>query len=401
MNTSPILLIAGGTYQLALIDAARRRGLKTVVFDGDPLAPGLARADRGQVVDLTDLEAVKRAACEVKPCAVAAIVSEVAVRAVAEAAAALGLPGLPRAVAEACTDKFLMRRCFAAAGLPVPQFRKAQSVQDALTAAGEIGYPVVIKPVDSSGSRGVRRVDDPGAMPSAVDLALSQSQKREAIVERFVAGIECTVETFSYHGRTEILGISEKVHVPFPACVSIDLTYPPSFAQDTIDAIADAARAAIAAVGLTSGPGHVEVFVTPDGPLVVELAARGGGYRIFSDIVPALSGVDPVECVLDLALGQEPRFDPTRAGAAVLRFFNPAARGVLQRVTGVEEARALKGILDVVIELPVGAPYDGITRDSERPGYVIAVGVDRATAVARATAVERTVQFEFAGASLP
>jgi biotin carboxylase len=395
MNTShPVLIIAGGVYQLPLIEACRQRGLPTVVLDGSNTAPGLALADEGLTVDLVDHDAVIRVAREVKPCAVAAIVSEVAVTTVSAVANALGLPGLDRKVAEACTDKYVMRRCFETHHLPVPPFMKATSVKEARNAAASIGYPLIVKPVDSSGSRGVQRVDRPEGLDGAVQFALSQSHKGMTIIEGFLDGVECTVETFSSNGETEILGISEKVHVPFPYCVSIDLTYPPSFPPEICAQIAAAARAAVAAVGLQSGPGHIEVMLTRHGPVVIELAARGGGYRIFSDILFALSGVDPVSCVLDQALGNEPTFRPTRSRAAVLRFFNPPVRGVLRAVCGVEHAKRADGILDVVIEATIGKPYRGITRDGERPGYLISTADTREEAVRQADAAERLVEFQ-------
>ena len=392
-DSRPVIVIAGGHYQLPLIEAVQRRGLAAAVFDGSASAPGLAMADHPRVVDITDLEAVARVARAVNPQAVAGICSEVAVQTVAAVAEALRLPGLPRAVAEAATDKYVMRQRFAAAGLPVPAFHKADSVEEAEAAAGAIGYPVIVKPVDNSGSRGVRRVETAAELAEATALALSQSAKRRAIVEACLEGTECTVETFSVHGQTEVLGVSEKVRLPFPVCVSIDLTYPPSFAPTDTAAVVDAAKRAIAAIGLESGPAHVEVMLTADGPVVVELAARGGGYRIFSEILPGISGVDPVECVLDLALGRCPPYTPSRSRAAVLRFFNPPGRGVLRRVSGIEAARGIEGVHDVVIELPLGTVFDGITRDGERPGYVIAFGDTRDEAIARADQAEGLVSF--------
>lgn len=396
MTTRPVLLLAGGVYQLPLIHACKRRGLSTVVFDGSPDAPGLTVADRGEVVDISDADAVIRAARAVSPMAVASITSEVTVRTTAAAAAALGLPGLPLAVAEAATDKVIMRQRFQAAGMPVPSFAQARSRDEASAAAARIGYPVIVKPVDSSGSRGVRRVESAHDLGSACELAIANSKSRTMIVEEFIDGLECTVETFSYRGETAVLGTSDKKHLPFPVCVSVDLTYPPALSAETRVAVEHAAMRAVKAIGLESGPGHIEVMVTDRGPVVIEIAARGGGYRIFSEILPLISGVDPVECVLDLALGQPPAFRPTRHEAAVLRFFTPQGQGVLADVRGVEPARRGEGIVDVVIESPIGTPYAGITRDGERPGYLIAIGPDRPTVLKRADAAEALVSFDFA-----
>jgi biotin carboxylase len=393
MRQKTLLVLAGGPFQLPVIDAAKRRGLRVVLFDGSADAPGFAHADAGQVVDIADVEQSIEAARGVAPDGVLSIVNEVSVCTVAAIARALELPGLDLETAANCTDKFLMRRAFERAGLPVPRFAVVTSTTEAAASLDRIGLPVVVKPVDSSGSRGVRRVDAVEQLAAAVDLALSNSRQGRAILESFLDGTECTVETFTVGGVTHVLGISDKVHLPFPHCVSISLTYPPFFDEATRQAIAGAATAAIEATGLRNGPGHVEVIVTADGPVVVEIAARGGGYRIFSDILVRISGVDPVEGVIDLAMGRVPDATPTCARAAVLRFFNPARTGMLRAIDGLDQARRIPDVLDVVVEAQVGKPLGSITRDGERPGYIITIADSRERALAAADRAEDTVTF--------
>jgi biotin carboxylase len=388
-----LLVLAGGPFQLPLIHAAKRRGLRVVLFDGSADAVGFEHADEGHVLDISNAAVSVDAARRVNPDGVAAIVTEVAVTTTAAIATTLGLPGIDPETAANCTDKFRMRACFERAGLPVPRYDAVSTSDEATRACERIGFPMVVKPVDSSGSRGVRRVESLDELPAALDLALSNSRQRRAILESFLEGTECTVETFTVHGRTHVLGMSDKVHLPFPHCVSISLHYPPFFDEETRQAIGDAAIAAIDATGLRNGPGHVEVIVTPTGPVVVEVAARGGGYRIFSDILVRISGVDPVEAVIDLALGETPNAVPTRRGAAVLRFFNPQGSGMLREVSGVEAAKRIPNILDVVVEARVGQPLRGITRDGERPGYIIAIADTRQQALEAADRAEQTVQF--------
>jgi biotin carboxylase len=393
VSRGPLLVLAGGVYQLPLIHAARSRGLEVVLFDGDPDAPGFEHAQHGEVVDIADPDRVISAARRWNPAGVASIVSDVAVRSGAVAAAALGLPGIDVETAEVCTDKFLMRSRCERAGMRCPPFAAVTSVEDARDAAVEVGFPLVVKPVDSSGSRGVTRVDMPAGVAPAVELALASSRQGRALLEGFLEGIECTVETFSVDGRTEVLGVSDKRRLPFPHCVSISLTYPPSLDASVRNAVVDVARRGLEAAGVRNGPGHVEVMVTLSGPVILELAARGGGYRIFSDILPRISGVDPVAAVIDQALGLTPRIMPAPTRAAVLRFFNPAASGMLTRVSGVDEAVRDEHVLDVVIEAAVGKPFQGITRDGERPGYVITLADTPEEAVAAADRAEQQVVF--------
>jgi biotin carboxylase len=394
IDSGAVLVLGAGKYQLPMIEAIHRRNLRCVAFDGDANAPGLTVADEGRVIDISDPARVLEAARAVRPAAVVTIVAEVAVRTAAQVTTALGLPGLSPEVALAATDKFVMREQFQAAGLPCPKFRRLES-QDDVALAAEVGFPLVVKPTDSSGSRGVRRVDKPDELPDAIANALRHSRSRQAIAESFVEGVECTVETFSSNGHVEILGISDKVHIPFPHCVSISLTYPPYFDSGIQAQIANAAKQAIQAVGLRDGTAHIEILMTRDGPVLVELAARGGGYRIFSDILREISGVDPVDAVLDVALGRAPAIEPTRSRAAVLRFFNPPGSGILRAIHGLENARRLPGVFALAIEAELGQEFHGITRDGERPGYTIVTGDTREDAIAVADQVERLVRFDF------
>lgn len=389
-----LLVVGAGRYQLPAIRVAREMGLYVIAVDGNPEAVGLKEADASEVADVRDSAACLKIARRERVDGVVSICTEAAVETVATVAEELGLPGIGREAARAATDKSVMRQKFAAAGLPGPRFGSAASLAAAREVAARIGYPLVIKPVDNAGSRGVRRVESEFELPEAVDLAMEYSWKKRVILEEFLEGIESTIESLSYGGRTEVLGISDKKHVPSPECVAICLTYPPSYSQAMQQAVADVVRRAVAALGIMLGPSHSEVIVTADGPRLVEVAARGGGFRVFSDIVALVSGVDIVRETLKIALDMEPDIRPRWARAAVLRFFNPGVQGYLRGIRGVESARRVPGIRDVVIEVEPGNYLGKITGDGERPGYLIAEGETRQEAVRRADIAEKMIRFD-------
>jgi biotin carboxylase len=390
---APFLILAGGLYQLPLIHAARRRGYQVALFDADPDSPGFKFAEFPEVVDISDADAVILAARRLAPSGIASIVNEVAVKTTAITAATLGIPGIGIEAAEACTDKFIMRNRFKQSGIPTPRFGVITRIGDATNVANSIGFPVVVKPVDNSGSRGVRRVEGIYDLEAAVELAMSHSRKRRVIIEEFLEGTEYTVETFTVNDHTEILGLSEKTRVPFPHCVSINLTYTPIATVTKGTDIVSAAKQAVDALGLHNGPAHIEVMLTKSGPFVVEVAARGGGYRIFSEILPSISGIDPIEAVIDQAIGLVPSIRPLYQKAAVLRFLNPQMTGIIQSVSGVAEARQVANVLDVVIEATPGKLFRGITRDGERPGYIITTADSPEKAILAADQAEQKVIF--------
>ena len=138
-------------------------------------------------------------------------------------------------------------------------------------------------------------------------------------------------------------------------------------------------------------------MVGAQGITLVEVAARGGGFRIFDEIIPLVSGVNAVRETVRMAMGETPDLRPKVHRAAILRFFTPERFGRLVMTHGVEAARRLEGIVDVVIEVEPGQDVVPITRDGERPGYLIATGETRAAAVACADQAAQMVQFEIAG----
>jgi len=135
-------------------------------------------------------------------------------------------------------------------------------------------------------------------------------------------------------------------------------------------------------------------MVTPEGVKLVEIGARGGGFQIFSDIIPLVSGVDIVRETINIAMGIEPQIKAKHQHAAVLRFFNPDSHGTLRTVEGADRAAANEGILELRIDIEPGQTVGPITSDEKRPGYLISYGETRESAVKRADDAEAMVRFE-------
>lgn len=387
-----LLVIGAGVFQIPAITKAKDLGCFVVATDGDSQAPGFQYADAHAVVDIKDVEGNLSIAKQYQVEGVISICAELGVRTSSAVAHALGLPGLRPEVARAVTNKFLMREIFAHEHIPSPLYKKVTSIEEVRSASEILKFPIVVKPVDSSGSRGVSKVDQIDDLQKAFTWAKEYSQSGDVIVESFVEGEEITVEALSYNGDHQILAISGKKHIPFPYCVSIDLTYPPAYDEETLSTIRTVMQKTLTALGVDSGPSHSELLMTKGGPVLVEVAGRGGGYGVFSDIVELVSGVDIVKESVKIALGIKPDIYPKYQKAATLRFFTPG-EGRITAIDGVEQARALPGVRTLSIELKANDVVGLIVSDGTRPGYVITYGDTRDEAVHRADTVEKTVRF--------
>ena len=152
---------------------------------------------------------------------------------------------------------------------------------------------------------------------------------------------------------------------------------------------------ALDAMGINMAATHTEVMMTEHGPFLLEMAARGGGFGVFSEIVPLVSGVDIVKENINMAMGYEVDIRPKFSKAAVLRFFN-LPQGKLIGISGLEEAKAIDGVHIVELDVAPGDIIKSIVDDETRHGLIITSGDTREIAVQRADQVEATVRFEIA-----
>ena len=209
-----MLFLPGGHWQVPVIRLAQHMGFEVICADGTPNAPAFAVADEAIHVPLQDIDALVAIGKSRRVDAVMTEQTDFAVPIVARVAAALGLRGLPIAVADAATNKGLMRQKAAEAGLRQPAFRVCRTVEEACRTVADIGVPLFCKPVDGQSSRGVGRLDqkDAAAVQRAFQRAASASRVGETIFEQHIDGIECTVEGFVVAGRPTTLAISDKEH---------------------------------------------------------------------------------------------------------------------------------------------------------------------------------------------
>ena len=380
-----ILILAAGPPQLGLIEAARAAGLRVVAADYNPRAVGLSLADEAAHVSAEDESEVRALADELRPDGIAAAGTDIPMLVAVRVAADLGLanPISPQ-TALAAVSKRRQRELFAAAGVPQPERRLCTSLAEAEAAAADLGFPCVVKAPDRQGQRGLTLVHEPSELPSAVELALEASREADALVEELVAGPELTVNAFSVDGRYYPLTVTDRVLAEPPAFgVALAHVWPSK--HDT-DEVVKVARAAAEALGVRDGPTYTQVLLGPDGPRVVELAARlGGGHD--AELCEAALGVDLNRLALACALGDPIEEEALRpratAGGACIRFLVPPV-GRLEAVEAVEEAEVTEGVRWVRIYRAPGYELRELRTGADRAGAALAVGETREQAYERA-----------------
>ena len=282
----------------------------------------------------------------------------------ARIAEALGLPGNPPHAARATANKRLAREKLARAGLRVPEFLPSSTRADVLPLAVRLQYPVVLKPVALSGSRGVIRADTPTQLVAAfqrISTLLSRfdirSQRSGAegqlLIESFIPGHEYAIEGVVTDGRFTAFAVFDKpdpLDGPFFE-ESIYVT-PPSVSAELVLAILDAVQAAVSALGLRHGPIHAECRVNADGIYVLEVAARPIGGRCAKVLRFGGGGGEPrslEHVLLQHALGHDVSRESRETEAAAVMMIPIPCRGVFKGVSGEDEARLVPFVEDVQI----------------------------------------------------
>lgn len=396
MNSGKLLmLIAAGKYQLPAIMKAKEMGLRVLATDFDPDAPGFSSSDFYEIIDVKDKEANLKLAKQLSIDGVMSICCEPAVRTVSYIAERLGLPGLSYEAAIAASDKGIMREKWLEAGLPSPRFFIVDTQEEAVCVIPKLMLPAVVKPVDNAGSRGVTRIEKVEDLDFSFSLAKESSRSGRIIIEEFIRGTEMTVEALSYNKHHHILGMSSKRHYPLPYRVASGQVYPSGFPKEDELKVRELIFNMLDALNIDIGPSHSEVMMTEEGPIPVELAARGCGFGGFSDIVPFISGVDIVKECINMAMGYDVEISPRYSGAADLRFLR-LPQGKLIGIRGLEEARKIKGVCVIELNVSPGDTIKPITCDASRHGQIIAFGDTREEALRRAEQAEYAIEFEIA-----
>jgi biotin carboxylase len=385
-----LLVLGAGPAQLGLHRAARERGLFVIACDRDPTAVGFEYADRRAVVSVEDEAAISQLARAERVHGIIAPGIDWPVAIAARVAAHAGLPHpLSPEAASLTVLKHKQRERLDEAGIPQPRWEvtNAEPV--------DVPFPCVVKPVDRQGQKGLSVVAEPAGLPKAVADALEESRSTVVLIEELVPGPEITVNAFSLAGVFHPLTVTDRITGEGPAFgVALAHAWP---SEHGVEAVVDAARRVAEAVGVVDGPSYTQVVLGPEGPRVMELAARlGGGHD--AELCLAALGVDLNGLALAAALGEpiEPP-EPRPAGGACVRFLVPPA-GVLEDVEGLEEALALEGIEDARVYRSPGWRFRPFRRGNDRAGFVLARGESRDDALARADRAAELIRFRTADA---
>lgn len=364
----------------AALAAAERLGLQAIAVVEAPPGPRTRQRLADVVVGSFDAPGAlaEAAADTLRPYESAAVVAltERSVVPAAHLRQSLGLPGLSVDAAVRCTDKRAMKRAIRAAGLACAETLEAGEER----LAERLGLPLVLKTCSGSGGRGTRVLRDASEVPAAVPDGW--------MAEAFVEGIEMSAEQLVVNGRTVWFNPTQYL---VPAWASL---VPAPLAEAEREAVQDLAEAARQALGIDRGMTHLEAFLTPEGPVFGEMAARPPGGHL-TTLIRHAYGFDPWEGVLQAELGEPLDLPPRARQSAAVWIVHPGP-GVVQVAEGAAGARELEGVEEVVLRAEVGSTVGERVGTGEEVGHVVCTGATAAEAEARVRAARDVLRVEVA-----
>lgn len=296
-----LAIIGAGYLQLPLVQKAREMGLETHCFAWEEGAVCKGVADYFYPISIVDKELIYEQCKNIGIDGICTIASDVAAPTVAYVAERLHLIGNSYQSALLANDKHLMRDAFSAAQVPCPKYQVVTAVEDICETPS---FPLIVKPVDRSGSLGVCLVTNPSDLVLAVQNAIDLSFNKTAIIEQYIQGREISVEFISYQGRHFPLQITDKITTGAPHFVELEHHQPADLTPSQYEDIFAITTRALMVLGISNGASHTEFRITEEGKIfIMELGARMGGDFIGSHLVRLSTGYDFLQGVIDVALG--------------------------------------------------------------------------------------------------
>jgi len=372
-NKKSVLIFGVGPLQKSIINRAKQMGLYTIGID--PASDATCKDDvdafevvGGQdfegtcaVVEKYGIDAIVTAATD-KPLVMMACIAE-----------KYGFPFYSVETAEWSTDKFKMKSRFELGGVPHAQGRLISKVEE----AEGLVFPVIVKPRDNSGSRGVKLCRDKNELQTNIDEALENSKLDTVLAEEFIEGLEYSIESLHHDGKSEVIQFTEKKTTEFPYNVELGHIQPAKISEENKQKIREIVEKIGKALNFVNCPSHTELKINERGLFVIETSPRLGGDYITSTLTPLSTGVNLEDELLKIALGETINPQPKEVQYSGVRFFAFKEGSVIKHVPNKDFVKGWPHVVDFSFNLQKGEKVHQITSSLNRYGHITLVAGNR------------------------
>ena len=376
-----LLILGGGNGQLSSIKKAKKMGHKVIVSDYYKNAPGKNFADFSENISTFDIEGNLSVAKKYDIDGIMTVGTDQPVLTATEVAHELNLPSyLKKKTAEAVTNKKKMKKIFSKYNIPTVNY-KIINKNFSSKQINSLSFPVVVKPLDSQGQRGVFKLNSPAQVKNKFPEVLSYSREKEILIEEYYKNDEITISGWVNNGVLNLLTITDRIKYEIDSHIGICSAhvFPSKYLKRYYKEIKEISQKIIKAFQIKNGPIYFQMLVGKNGIKVNEIACRiGGAYE--GDFMPWLTGVNILKMMVNISLGKEIEdknlnnysISNNSKWLSVQLFF--AKPGIISEITNPAELTSLDGIVKSGINFKRGDKIKDIENATERAGYFIVRG---------------------------
>lgn len=381
-----IMILGGSEAQLPAILKAKELGYLTFNVDMYDDAFCKEYADEFENISTLDFDGLCEAIEKHKPDGIMTIASDRPVPILAKLAEKYGFIAVNTESATKATNKYLMRETFNKTGVAIPRFSKITCIEELYKNIDAIGFPAILKPVDSSGSRGISYIDINTDLENAYHYSKAAANSGTLLLEEYMIGEEYSVESFTEKGETIICAITEKSTTGKPHFIETGHVVPAELDYEKTLKIKELVLKAHKALKVNCGPSHTEVMYTESGPKIVEIGLRMGGDCISSFLVPLATSIDLVGLTIKQALGDSFEIGEDIHKSACIRFI---LNSQSKNIRGID----MSGVKCVHYYVDKSKLNKQLNSSADRIGYVICSGENHDQSVEKAESALNDIKF--------
>lgn len=387
-----LLMLGGGFLQKYVICKAKTMGYHVLCLDADPNAVGFAIADEHAVINIVDEEACLAYARDKQVDGVLTAATDFSVLTMSRIAEELHLPGINYQSAKVIKNKALVRkRLFEANADDTGISYEIDSVDDIADILPKIKFPVMMKPVDGSGSRGASKVEKTEDFVKAAEFAMNGSITHRAVAEPFIEGKEYGVESFVDNGVIHVLGVMQKDMTEPPYYAELGHAIPSGLTPELETKVKSCVYRAIFALGVNHGSVNMDLLITNEGNVhIVDVGARMGGNLIGSHIIPMGTGIDYMGNMIRAAVGDATNWKPEWQPKPVATKLLALTPGIIKKLPNFDQIAAEYNV-QIEHHLHEGNTITPYRTNLDGCGYVVAHNIDVELSIALASEVRNII----------
>ena len=372
-SNKKILVFGVGELQKSIINRAHKMGLYVVGIDPCSDAYCKADVDAFEIVGGQDFEGTCTVVEKYGIDAIVTAATDKPLVMMARIAEKYGFPFYSVETAKWSTDKYQMKERFEIGDIPHAQGRLISKAED----ADGLVFPVIVKPRDNSGSRGVKLCNNKEELTESIKEALENSKLNSVLVEEFIKGQEYSIESLHHDGKNEVIQFTEKKTTEFPYNVELGHIQPANISNENKQKIREIIEKIGRVLNFVNCPSHTELKINERGIFVIETSPRLGGDYITSTLTPLSTGVNLEDELLKMAMGETINPISKAIQYSGVRFFAFKEGSIIKHVPNENLIKGWSHVIDFSFTLKEGDKVNRITSSLNRYGHLTLIAVNR------------------------